>query len=98
MCGLCGIFGTDDHWATKKGGRASADPRLRRMDRQARLQAVNALLRNRRLKVSDWQADTFVVSSPTGKIEIVSHLAEIWTVVEDRFGGVFDPLSDGDTQ
>lgn len=93
MCGLCGIFGSDDHWsATSVTKTPSADPIARRHARAARIKVVNQFLHGRRLVLSDWQGATYLVQGPTGAQAIVSNISEIWPVLEREFGGVFDPL------
>ena len=93
MCGLCGIFGTDDHWsAAGLSQGASADPVARRRDRGARIQAVNSMLQNRRIRLGDWQGQSYVLSGPTGQQSIVANVTEVWAALEDDFGTGFDPL------
>jgi hypothetical protein len=95
MCGLCGIFGSDDHWATERGTGPSADPRKRRMDRAARVRAVNDLLGSRGISISDWNADAFLVSSATGMTVVVDTLSDVWEAIETQFGRIYDPLREG---
>lgn len=93
MCGLCGIFGSEDHWtAGKTDGGPSADPVVRRRARARRVHAANAVLAQRRLSVSDWQGESYQLSGPTGKTVLVDNLTEIWAALDDGFGGAFDPL------
>lgn len=93
MCGLCGIFGTDDHWsAAGFETRASADPVLRRRDRTARIAVVNRMLARRRIQLSDWQGQSYILRNLTGRQAIVSNVTEVWAALEAEFGGGFDPL------
>ncbi|KAE9631003.1 hypothetical protein GP644_07230 [Parasedimentitalea maritima] len=93
MCGLCGIFGSDDHWsAASPTLSASADPVGRRRDRNARISAVNQMLSRQRVQLSDWQGQSYVLRGPTGQQSIVSNVTEVWASLEDDFGKEFDPL------
>lgn len=95
MCGLCGIFGTDDHWsAAGLDTAASADPVQRRRDRANRIAAVNRMLDRRRIQLSDWQGQSYVLRSMTGQQAIVSNVTEVWAALEKEFGGGFDPLDE----
>ncbi|MES0885344.1 hypothetical protein [Roseibium sp. SCP14] len=95
MCGLCGLFGSDDHWTATQPGHvaASADPVQRRKSRQELASAVNTLLAARRITVRDWQGQNFVLTGPTGHQVIVDTISDIWAALETGLGGVFDPLS-----
>jgi hypothetical protein len=93
MCGLCGIFGTDDHWsAAGIETKASADPVLRRRHRTARVAAVNRMLVRQRIQLSDWQGQSYILHSLTGRQAIVSNVTEVWAALEAEFGCGFDPL------
>jgi len=100
MCGLCGLFGSDDHWSASIPGSsnggvaspASADPVQRRRARNHRVDLTNKMLASRHLKLKDWQGERFILAGPTGKSTVVDTLAEVWQVIEQHYGGAFDPL------
>ncbi|MEM9635420.1 MAG: hypothetical protein AAGA50_29130 [Pseudomonadota bacterium] len=96
MCGLCGLFGSDDHWTATQPGRvsASADPVRRRKARQECVAVVNRLLAKRRVNIRDWQGQNYVLTGPTGQEVVIDTISDIWPALEDGLGGVFDPLAD----
>jgi hypothetical protein len=57
-----------------------------------RVQCANGLLRVYGLKLSDWRGSTFLLSTMTGKTEIVDHLAHLWIKAEKLTGRNCDPL------
>ncbi|WP_136660535.1 hypothetical protein [Nitratireductor sp. XY-223] len=97
MCGLCGLLGIV-HWAEISahrqafGGDGTPTPRSERIERT---RLVNAALRPRRMKVGDFQATSYVVSSPTGRQEVVDDLQAVWSAVERLSGRPIDPLDEG---
>lgn len=97
MCGLCGLLGIV-HW-TEMSAHPQAftgcDAPTVRAERVARTKLVNALLKPRRMKVGDFQATSYVVSSPTGRRSIVDDLQSVWSAVEDLSGKPIDPLDAG---
>ncbi len=101
MCSLCGVLGVEDHWsdAVARPGVFSrnADARERRLERARRVEAANVVLRAYRLSLSDWQGRAYLLSTATGKTEVVESLAHLWPAAEKLSGGVFDPL-DADLQ
>jgi hypothetical protein len=44
------------------------------------------------VSLTDWQGTAFVLSSATGKTEIVDNLGHLWTAVERLTGKPCDPL------
>jgi len=54
--------------------------------------AVNWILRHYRVSVVDWHGTAFVLSTATGKTEIVHNLGYIWTAVERLTGKPCDAL------
>ncbi|MGF1624365.1 MAG: hypothetical protein ACFCVH_05740 [Alphaproteobacteria bacterium] len=93
MCGLCGIVGGEAHWTDRAGGHgALGDSALtRRRERQQRVAVVNRVLAPFRLKVGDWN-NALVLSSPTGRREMVDALAHVWAPAERLAGRPLDPL------
>lgn len=95
MCGLCGIFGSDDHWSAANPKAAiSADPVARRRDRAARIVAVNDMLAGYHVKLSDWQGQAYVLRGVTGQQIIINNVTEVWAAMEKDFAKAFDPLNE----
>ena len=93
MCGLCGLFGGADHWT-----EASAQPQIfggkqtRRAERAERVRIANAVLSALALRLDDWQGASFVLSSATGRREMVETLPAVWTASASMLGYSIDPL------
>jgi hypothetical protein len=87
MCGLCGILGGGEHWTDRPGERAA-----RRRERLERVRLVNAVLRHYGLKLEDWQGSSFLLTSRTGRMEIVDGLGALWPVATQLAGRRLDPL------
>ena len=99
MCGLCGVLGAEDHW-TDASARPSTfagrhDPPTRRRERLERAALVNRVLKPYGLKLADWQGASYVLSSATGRFEIVPHLAALWPAAERLLKRPPDPLDPG---
>lgn len=96
MCGLCGLLGVV-HW-TETSAHPTAFTGFRRRtiraERQHRATLVNAALSAVRLKLSDFQATSYIVRSPTGRQEIVDDLQAVWGAVDRLRGKPLDPLDD----
>jgi hypothetical protein len=97
MCGLCGVLGGDDHWTSavaRPGVYARADSGAgRRQERAHRVRTANLILRHYRLTLSDWQGTSYLLSSATGKTELVDNLAHLWPAAERLTGRPCDPLA-----
>ncbi|OAM29199.1 hypothetical protein A7P95_04435 [Eikenella longinqua] len=94
MCGLCGLFGEQNHWSTRlEHSSQSSDAVLRRRLRAQRTACLNRMLAPQRLTVSDWQGSSYQISSATGKTELADNLSQIWLAVEKITGRPFDPLA-----
>lgn len=96
MCALCGVLGGSDHW-TDAAGRPgvytrAADPLERRRERGRRVAVANRILAHYGMQVSDWQGASFLVSTATGKTELVDNLSHLWSVAERLSGRECDPL------
>ena len=63
-----------------------------RNERARRVALVNTILAPLRVRVSDWQASSYIVSSSTGRREIVPDIQAVWTAVEKLTGRPLDPL------
>jgi len=96
MCALCGVLGGSDHWADApaRPGVFSrvADPLQRRRERAQRVETANRILTHYRMTLSDWQGSAFILSTATGKTELVDNLSHLWAVAERLSGRACDPL------
>jgi hypothetical protein len=95
MCGLCGVLGSEAHWtdaaarpATFGGGMSVP----RRQERFARITLANRVLRHYRLQLADFQGQSYVLRSATGRQELVPHMAAMWAAAERIAGRPCDPL------
>ena len=95
MCGLCGLFGEEAHWATglERNGQ-SGDSVRRRQLRARRIAIINRLLAPHHIKVGDWQGTQYQLHGATGKTALAENLSQIWAAVENISGRPFDPLQD----
>ncbi len=94
MCGLCGLLGVV-HWTeTSAHPDAFSGDRRRtiRAERAHRARMVNAALEPVRMKVADFQASSYVLSSPTGRSTIVDDIQAVWGAVETMRDDPVDPL------
>ena len=87
MCALCGLLGTDEGWSTSI---TSSLPR--RQQRFLRLAQANRILSFFRLRLEDFQGVSYILSSPTGRRELVSDLGQVWLMAETLTGRAIDPL------
>jgi hypothetical protein len=98
MCALCGVLGGAEHWtdAAARPGvfTRNTDTASRRRERLDRVAAANRVLKHYRMSLADWQGSAFVLSSATGKTEIVDNLAHLWTAAERLHGRPCDPLDE----
>jgi hypothetical protein len=96
MCALCGVLGGTGHWteATARPGvfTASADAVQRRRERAHRIASASRILRHYGLTVSDWQSNSYVLSTATGKTELLDNLGHLWSAAEKLLGRPCDPL------
>ena len=96
MCALCGTLGGRDHWTEPERREGVyvryADPAARRRERAARIKVANAILGLYGLTMEDWQADSYVLRSRTGKSEVFGDLAALWPAAERLAGRPLDPL------
>jgi hypothetical protein len=95
---LCGILGGAEHWtdAVARPGvfTRNTDAAARRRERMNRVAAANRVLACYRMNLADWQGSAFVLSTATGKTEIVDNLAHLWIAAERLFGRPCDPLDE----
>jgi hypothetical protein len=97
MCALCGVLGGSEHWtdAVARPGTftRNTDAAARRRERMQRVAAANRVLRHYRMTLSDWQG-TYVLSTLTGKTEMVENLSQLWAAAERLLGRPCDPLDE----
>src|ERR1700674_2211396 len=98
MCALCGVLGGSEHWtdAVARPGvfTRNTDAASRRRERMNRVAAANRVLKHYRMNLADWQSTAFVLSTATGKSEIVDNLAHLWIAAERLLGQPCDPLDE----
>jgi len=98
MCALCGVLGGPDHWtdAIARPGvfTRNTDTASRRRERMHRVAAANRILKHYRMTLADWQGSAFVLSTATGKTEIVDNLSHLWAAAERLLGRKCDPLDE----
>jgi hypothetical protein len=94
MCGLCGVFLTETHWADSNVAGADEGARTRRHERQRRVALTNRVLRHYALKVSDWQGSAYLLSTLTGHTSVVPSIAAVWPVAEQLRKRELDPLDE----
>jgi hypothetical protein len=98
MCALCGILGASDHWAdaAPRPGvfTRNTDSAARRRERMHRVAAANRILKYYGMTLVDWQGRSFVLSTATGKTEMVDNLSHLWAAAERLIGRPCDPLDE----
>lgn len=96
MCALCGALGGADHWtaASARPGvfTRNTDAASSRRERISQVSAANRILKYYGATLADWQGSAFVLSTATGKTEIVDNLGHLWTAAERLTGKPCDPL------
>jgi hypothetical protein len=96
MCALCGVLGGPGHWtdAAARPGvfTLNIDAAQRRRERSHRIVCASRVLAYYGLTLSDWQASSYVLSTATGKTEIVDNLGHLWATAEKLLGSPCDPL------
>jgi hypothetical protein len=89
MCGLCGMFENGRRWLD---AAATLDPTAMRRERLRRLALVRQVLAPTRVAVDDWEGASFILRSPTGAVEIVDNLFDLWRKAETLSRRKLDPL------
>ncbi len=97
MCGLCGVLGIDEHWSDTLGRQGQSDDlRIRRRrDKTRRIALANRFLGYYSVKLSDVAGGGYKLSTRTGRMVLLPHLAGFCTHVETLSGRRVDPLDDG---
>ena len=97
MCSLCGVLGSAEHWtdavARDSVYSRNADPIARRRERARRVRIANLVLTQFGMSVADWQGTAFLLSTRTGKTEIIADLGHLWPAAERLSGRTCDPLA-----
>jgi hypothetical protein len=91
MCGLCGIFDDGRRWMD---AAATLDLAAFRRERLRRVAIIRCVLEPVRVSVDDWEGASFLVRGPTGAVEIVDNLFDLWRKAEVLSGRTLDPLAD----
>ncbi len=96
MCSLCGVLATAAHWtdapAQSEALPDGAPPPARRQERYGRIALANRILRYYGLKLSDFQGQSYLLRSATGRQELVPDIVGIWAAAEKLAGRPCDPL------
>jgi hypothetical protein len=92
MCGLCGIFDDGRRWMD---AAATLDLATFRRERLRRVDIIRSVLAPLRVGVDDWEGASFLVRGPTGAVEIVDNLFDLWRKAETLSGHRLDPLAEG---
>jgi len=95
MCGLCGVLGAEEHWtdASARPDAFGARRTTRRQERFARIALANRILARYGLRLADFEGQSYVLRSATGRTELVPHLAGMWGAAEKLIGRPCDPLA-----
>jgi hypothetical protein len=91
MCGLCGIFDGGRRWMD---AAAILDSATFRRERLRRVDIIRGVLAPVRVGVDDWEGASFLVRGPTGAVEIVDNLFDLWRKAESLSGRRLDPLAE----
>ncbi len=92
MCSLCGVLGAEAHWTDAGAFQGRSAQPTRRQERLARIALVNRILRHYRLKLGDFQGQSYVLRAATGRQALVPDLVGIWAAAEKLAGRACDPL------
>jgi hypothetical protein len=97
MCSLCGVLGGNEHWAdaiARPGVYSRTGTSVdRRRERMNRVRIANRVLAPFAMTLSDWQGTSFLLSTRTGKTEIIDDLGHLWPTAERLAGRACDPLA-----
>ena len=96
MCSLCGVLGGAEHWADAHDRPGTftrnTGPQERRRERARRVDRAGRILAPLGLMLSDWDGAAFILSTRTGKTEVVDNLVHLWIAAERLIGRSPDPL------
>ena len=89
---------SSEHWsdAVPRPGvfTRNTDSAARRRERMHRVAAANRILKYYGMTLVDWQGRSFVLSTATGKTEMVDNLSHLWAAAERLIGRPCDPLDE----
>jgi len=98
MCSLCGVLGGRGHWtesaSTPEAFASRLDASTRRRERQQRTAIANRVLAHYGLALKDWSGSSYILSTRTGRTDIVDNLSEMWIAAEALTRGECDPLDE----
>ena len=90
------VLGGPGHWtdAAARPGvfTRNVDSLQRRRERIQRVACAQKVLGFYGLTLSDWQGTSYVLSTATGKTELVDNLTHLWAAAERLIGRPCDPL------
>jgi hypothetical protein len=92
MCSLCGVLGSGPHWSDAVAPPDAPQSRTRRQERAARIALANRVLRHYRLKLGDFEGQSYVLRSATGRQAVVPDLVGMWAAAAQLAGRPCDPL------
>ncbi len=96
MCGACGVIGGGPDWIDRVGNPDGVSYRsevTRGAERQRRIDTVNLVLWQHRIKLSDLGAG-LQLRGPTGSTELVESLAHVWMAADRLSPSTIDPLDE----
>jgi hypothetical protein len=94
MCGLCGVFLTETHWADANIAAGGSAARTRRHERLHRVALANRVLKHYGFSVSDWQGSAYLLRGQTGQTAVVPSIAAVWPAAEQLRKRMLDPLDE----
>ena len=84
MCGLCGVLGSEEHWAETGGARSHV----------FRAALLDRVLGRFGLSLDHW-AGRYVVRDRKGRSTVAGDLPGVWVAAEQLAGRPLDPLEPG---
>ncbi|MBV6274300.1 hypothetical protein KVP09_15505 [Alcaligenaceae bacterium CGII-47] len=88
------MLGDEGHWTDLWPLADAAElARRHRNERLSRVKCLNRVLGAFSCSVTDWQGSQYLLSTFTGKTELVDNLTQLWACVERLSGCQVDPLS-----
>jgi hypothetical protein len=89
------VLGAEAHWtdaAARPEAFGGQGQPTGRQERFARIALANRILRHYGLKLGDFQGQSYVLRSATGREVLVPHLAGMWAAAERLASRPCDPL------
>jgi hypothetical protein len=72
---------------------STLDPTAFRRERLRRVAVIRRVLEPLHIAVDDWEGASFLVRGPTGAVEIVDNLFDLWRKAEAMSARRLDPLA-----